>query len=276
MEDLNDIRTNLALIDQKLDIMNTELKNSMEKTNNRLDKINRHLHRDITDSILSTDKRYSKSEDIFPQQDMLNRIVEQTTELLMPYVNYIDIIGIGNHELTVLRKYNYDIIRDVLYRLNQNRKKELIPIYHGGYARWVRFIFNHNSESVNTPRTSKFDIYMHHGIGGSAPVTKGMIDLSRLSGVVVDLIVISHKHRQVFNQDKIMSISDKGDHVDVRNRMKIITGCFKQNINLYDINSEGMQVDYGEQKFYNAEETGGQFLNIKIKDRQLKARILTG
>ena len=54
--------------------------------------------------------------------------------------------------------------------------------------------------------------WLHHGAGGSAPVTKGMIDRARIyDTITADVYVIGHKHTSVHAQTKHEYLDNRGN-----------------------------------------------------------------
>ena len=93
--------------------------------------------------------------------------------------------------------------------LNADKKSN---IQVGNYANFIRFVW----KRIDNKQVLKYDIYAHHGAGANAPVTKGMLDFSRIArGVNADLIWIGHKHNSLIDaSDPIVYIDNNGDLLD--------------------------------------------------------------
>jgi len=246
------------------------------------------MNGDIMSMILPQDlKRYTSGKDQVTGTDSLvNVIVGKVFELLKPYVEYIDEIGCGNHETAVLKYHSQDATLMLIGRLNGIRKNPL-PIRHGGFSGWIRLLFRRNSNGKSS-EVRRYDIFRDHGKGGSAEVTKGMIDLQRLQGKTADLIWISHKHTVISTQLERNEGISSSNKLYSRMRRGLVTGCYKRPLKTYegkvvrigdeeqpyDINTHGYILDYGEQKMRVTEGIGGAFLELKIgKNKTIESSI---
>ena len=70
-----------------------------------------YINGDIFDFILPGDrKRYTRGSDESDVDDILGKIIRQGVEILAPFVNHIDLIGMGNHETAVLKIHHLDAV----------------------------------------------------------------------------------------------------------------------------------------------------------------------
>lgn len=155
--------------------------------------------------------------------------------LTMPQSNFVvrrkgRIMITGNCE-AVIKHNGLDLLQMLTALLNAGEKHQ---IKYGNYANFIRINWlNNNKRSV-----LHYDIFAHHGAGGSAPVTKGMIDFSRLSkGVNADLIWTGHKHNSIVDySDPIMYIDSFGN-VILKNRQLIQTPSYQKGRTIdYNVN----------------------------------------
>lgn len=156
---------------------------------------------DNSDYIYPKDPRYTGSRDRKGSVTAkLNMDVEYQYEFFRPYVDEIDVMGVGNHETTIAKHNAYDVMRGVLALLNRDRDKNLPPIYQGAYQGYQ--VYNMRGGGGSGRR---FTMFRHHLKGGSAPVTKGMIDLSRLSDGCddADLYWGGHKHTAISDNGRV-------------------------------------------------------------------------
>lgn len=167
-----------------------KLKKDLEQSCNENRRI--LINGDLVETILPTDKkRFTPSKSMSLRDDALNEITEYAVNFLKPYADYIDMIGTGNHEQSVIKYNSFDIIGAICVLLNRERSRSLDPIHRAGYQGYAQYRINDG----NNRTTSSFTIYHHHGIGGSSPVTKGMIDFNRIIySHDADLWWIGHKH----------------------------------------------------------------------------------
>lgn len=110
-------------------------------------------------------------------EEYLDAVLEDAISLLRPFKRCIAAIAAGNHELTVLRHAATNMVK----RLCKELDAAALP-----YRGWVMLTSCSKSHSL---------YYAHGGGSGSAPVTKGVIDVNRqLAFVDADLIWNGHTH----------------------------------------------------------------------------------
>jgi predicted phosphodiesterase len=233
------------------------------------------INGDTVSVILKNDKkRYMKSVDKYRNDNALNEITEEAIEFLKPYVNYIDVIGVGNHEVSIMKYHDYDIIRQVVMSLNKMRDKNLEPIRQGGYQGFIRLNFWHDGKSEKSAKRY-YDIFYNHGQGGQAEITKGMIDIARREYIDADLIWLGHKHKFIQDNDMPLIWLDREGRIRTKHRRGLITGSFKSDLRAYDIEEEGYKSSFGLEKMRTLESKGAAFLKINISGGNLKSRIIT-
>lgn len=140
------------------------------------------------------DRRASK-DDLRPEHwggNYFDKIVNWMFEQLRPYAHNILLISYGNHETSILKHHETDLIDRVVTLLNFNTGSD---IQIGAYACWINF-FVHEP----TRRTSKVSskMYIFHGAGGGGPVTKGVIQNQRLDAMIsnADITLCGHVHEK--------------------------------------------------------------------------------
>ena len=217
------------------------------------------INGDAISGIFKGDKRFTQSADKYSRDDAINMMIDETTEVLIPYVNLIDVIGIGNHETALIKHHSTDIVREVVKDLNRIRDKKLAPIVHGGYCGFIVLRFCYSN------RKYSYTIYRHHGKGTNAPVTKGMIDFSRIWMYDADLIWLAHKHTRFQTELGRIIYPNIKDSISERLRMGVVTGAYLKNVNQYDIKKEGYQMNYGEEGLFGTQALGGWFLRLKYR-----------
>jgi hypothetical protein len=221
-----------------------------------------YINGDVISGIVKTDlKRHAPSGDKHADRDdAIDRIIDEGYEKLKPYVNNIDLIGCGNHELSLLKYHHTEPTRRMIALLNQSRSKELPAIKHGGYTGFIRISLLY---AKGRSRQS-YDIFYNHGQGGSAPVTKGAIDLNRYQYAVADLIWLGHKHQRMLQNLDALYLLNGQSNLIIQNRFGLITGCYLKQAKEYDIESTGFQMDYGEEKMRTPQAVGGAMLTLRM------------
>ena len=114
-----------------------------------------------------------------------NSIVDHAAEDYAPYADNWLMFGKGNHETAVANKANLCLLSMLTKELNSARHN----IFVGGYAGWVRLLFTFNG----TKRQS-YRLKYHHGSGGSAPVTRGVIQTNRQAVFLPDADIVWNGH----------------------------------------------------------------------------------
>ena len=119
----------------------------------------------------------------------IDAAIDMAYEFLKPYAHLIEFIGIGNHEAHVSKRHHIDVMSILLYRLNQLPNINIKP---GGWCGYWHICIGRGTKK------SSWTQYRHHGAGGAAPVTKGIIDFQRMLAWLgdVDAIWIGHKHNK--------------------------------------------------------------------------------
>jgi hypothetical protein len=228
------------------------------------------INGDVSSQILNKDvKRWSKSQDKDLRDDKLNQIVYQAFDLLVPYVDLIDVIGLGNHEVSTIKHNSFDAVNMLIRLLNERRKKLLPPIRHGGYEGVLRLVY-----TIHGGHGRKFDIFYNHGQGGSSEVTLGTIDLDRYcKWVGLDVIWLGHKHKRVVAElPPLMTVSSKNKLL-FRRRYGVITGCYEQIFDVYDIEKSGYKISFSEERQRIPQTQHGVFLRQTIGD-EIQTRVL--
>ena len=177
---------------------------------------------DLFDGIIRTDHKRAVNSLLESGDNQLNIKLNRVYELLKPYQKQILFIGRGNHEESLLKYNGFDILEELVRILNMGQSHQIVL---GNYANFIRFSFKNKSGKG----VAHYDIYQNHGMGGSAPVTKGMIDFNRIAkGVNADLIWIGHKHQAIIDaSDPIMYINKTGEIV-LKNRQCIMTPSYQK------------------------------------------------
>jgi predicted phosphodiesterase len=114
----------------------------------------------------------------------LDLIVEDVVEQLLPYRENIVAIGDGNHETSVRRKLETDLIGRTCRELRVPRL---------GYSGFVRFMTQRNGGGRHS-----FFMYYHHGHGSGGASSQGASKIETRAATYpdADLIVTGHIHNR--------------------------------------------------------------------------------
>lgn len=130
-------------------------------------------------------------DDIRPEDvhaNYLDRIVEHAAEFLAPYASQFVLFGYGNHETSILDRHNISLLDRLVTIMNQQGGDVRV----GGFGGWVRFMAKIRGDGGESIKLR----YFHGAGGGSAPVTRGVIDTSRQAVYLdgVDIVCNGHNH----------------------------------------------------------------------------------
>jgi hypothetical protein len=187
---------------------------------------------DLFDAIIHTDKkRYTPSVGEGKKDAEINVKIEKVVDLLKPYVDNILFVGRGNHEESILKYSGVDILDLTVKELNHFKKNG--EIQKGNYQNFIRFSFTDCRGKIS----ASYDIFQHHGAGGSSPVTKGALDFNKLlHGTNAELVWIGHKHNSnIVYSDPIMSVDMYGE-VKMKNRQAVMTPSYQKGRQIDDHN----------------------------------------
>jgi hypothetical protein len=227
---------------------------------------------DVFDAIMPTDrKRYSRSGDKMEQDAQINERVDFIAEKLKPYADFIDYLGYGNHEVTVIKYNNVDPMAMLQRELNKSRSPKLYPIQRGGYCGFIYLHFHRNGD-----RVKRQIIYRTHGVGGNAPVTKGIISLNRLYGTYdSDIYWIGHSHTSVIDPASqwAIGVSPQGN-LYRKNKIGIITPGYQRNFDEEEYgDSNYYKLDFPQERFLAPTGIGYGRLEVEICGDDIRSKV---
>lgn len=231
------------------------------------------INGDVFDLILPSDHKRFKADVLHPRMlgrtNIVNEAIKWATELFTPVVDLIDGIGCGNHETALEKHHSYDPILALIYELEKVRKAEGI-IHHLGYTGFIDYRYRYKSRTQRAKTNSnskRFVPYYHHGAGGSAPVTKGMIDFNRKDvWVVADAIWFGHKHNRLMDHIYRMSCPESGDQPRMHDVRHIMTGAYFDTYkgqSQQSIRKHGRRANYAADAGFAPQGKGGSRVEIR-------------
>lgn len=116
----------------------------------------------------------------------------------------------------------------VLYELEKISKQRDPDhvIHYGGYTGFVDYRLKYSSSDKNGG-SYRWILYYHHGSGGAAPVTRGIIDFNRKDVFIdSDMIWMGHKHQKMSIVVEKLRCPFKGEDVEVREVHHVMTGAY--------------------------------------------------
>lgn len=99
------------------------------------------------------------------RNDKVKAIEDYACEILDPIADKIDVVLMGNHEKNLMHRHHATPLQTISERLN---------LRYAGYMGFMTYWFDDGNKHAAESRG-----YVHHGAGAGAPMTKGMLDLTR-------------------------------------------------------------------------------------------------
>lgn len=208
---------------------------------------------DLFDAILLKDQKRAVPHLIENTDAQLNKKLEDIYNFLKPYQKQILFMGRGNHEESIIKYNGLDVLQMLATMLNMGQEHKILV---GNYANFLRFTFKKPADR----KELHYDIFQHHGTGGNAPITKGIIDWNRIGkSVNTDLIWTGHRHNALIDaSDPVLTVEPNGE-ILLKNRQCIQTPSYQKGKGLGD------NVSFGERFYTNSALAGFGELNLKYQ-----------
>lgn len=217
------------------------------------------INGDVFDAITTKDPRfYIEHIDrrLRNTSDILGKSLDLAENIIKKYAKNIDLIGIGNHEKTIINKYNFDITRSLVYLLRKYNPE----IQYGGYAGIISYKLGNKS----------LNILYHHGWGGQIK-SRGLSCFDHLASLFenIDVFWLGHLHTQTIVPFKKIKVID--NHLQERQGYFIRSGSYFNNlkINKNKILTCNPLPSYSIVTGMNFSFSGCVVLNIKLDKNQI-------
>jgi len=180
------------------------------------------------------DRRGAKSAVLeeFNESDYLNQLVEQATEWFQPYAPNWLLMGTGNHETAIVRHNEFNLTKQLVWNLN----REGGDIHLGNYTNYIQFKFKARGDRTYLPT---YRVWYHHGYGGSAPRSKGVlaVDLRAAEHPDADLLIAGHTH-QTWMVPKVRNRVTAAGRIYQQRQMHVQVPSYKGGIALDGFEAE--------------------------------------
>jgi hypothetical protein len=124
--------------------------------------------------------------------DYFDSLIETASNFFAPYAHNFFLIGMGNHEASIVDRHETNLIERLVAVLNNKTKSK---IFSGGFSGWIIFTFmRHDNKQCGS-----IVLHYDHGYGGGGPVTADMIQHQRRSVYLPDADIILSGH--CFSED---------------------------------------------------------------------------
>lgn len=189
----------------------------------------------------------------------LNRLIDVGYERYARFAPLWLHMSPGNHETAVAKHNDFDLTQQLYARL-----KPTAPMLNlGRYAGYIRFHLYYLKREIGSVM-----IAYHHGFGGSAPVTRGVIQTNRMaiSYPDADIVWSGHTHTEFY-----LSIA--------RQRIDHQNGLYRDE--QYHIRSPGYKEDtssgsgWAVEKGFMPQSLGAWWLRLGTRAQRLPGRVRT-
>ena len=130
---------------------------------------------------------------------------------------------------SVMKHHSIDVVKLLVYELRKAKSDKDHIVHYGGYGGFIDYRF-HCGKRADRPNggnhSQRFVIYYHHGVGGSAPITGGMIDFARAGWAIADVIWFGHKHRRLSTAIQTVGCPLTGDDPSIKEVRNVQTGAY--------------------------------------------------
>ena len=187
------------------------------------------------------DPRGNKS-DIRPEHNSINyldSIIQTAVEFFSPYAHLLTVVGYGNHETSILKRHETDVLQRFVDLLNL---KNHTNVYTGGYGGRLVVRLPQRIGNLVT-----FNGKYFHGSGGGGVVTRGEINLTRALEMYedFDFFIMGHVHENKatnISRETMSHHPSYGYKVTHRQMHLAITGTYKEE---YKDGAQGWHIERG-------------------------------
>ena len=261
------------------DLAYHKLKGELQEAKERGDRI--LVNGDVFDAILPGDRKRFVADVLHPRligrRDIMTAAIDMAVELLGPVVEHIDMLGVGNHDTAVEKYHSFDPVNALIDKLHGCLpRKSKHKISYGGYGGFVRYSVGIDDKHKHS---RNLVIGYHHGHGGAAPVTKGMIDFNRLqTWMDADVYWIGHKHNKWAAESVRVYCPHRNDSVKpvLKQVRQIHTGSYYQTYHgqsQASVRQNGRRASYASDAAMAPQGMGGIRLVCSYRDHELRTRV---
>jgi len=189
----------------------------------------------------------------------LDDLVGTGIEWFLPYKDNIRLVGYGNHETSILKNCETDILGRWVEGLNAYGA----DIVLGGYGGWIVWSFRMDSGNGMAYKMKYF-----HGSGGGGPVTKGVIQNQRAMASVhgADCYWSGHVHESYTMTHVVESLSGNNRPV-LKEVLHVRTPTYKEE---YGDGTKGWHVMRGAPP----KPLGCYVLDLELRTKKIRARAM--
>jgi len=144
---------------------------------------------DLMQGMYDPRRSYSGLRPEYKSITYLDDVINDAVEFLMPYKEVLAMVGRGNHETNIEKRLSTSPIDRLVGGLGGE-------VMAAPYSGWVQLVYN-RSPGRTGGRYMRM-MHFHHGYGGNAPRSKGVlnVDLDQKEWPDADVIVSGHTHQK--------------------------------------------------------------------------------
>jgi hypothetical protein len=177
----------------------------------------------------------------------LDDVIEDSAKYLQEYKHQIVFIGRGNHETNIEKRLHTSPLDRLAAIHNQNGGNIVV----GGYSGWLMCHIKSGDSSK-----AMSAVHFHHGYGGNAPRSKGVlgVDIDQMQFPDASVIVRGHTHQKWHVPVVVDRISERGNAYQQRVH-HLRTGSYKMLGDRF--------AGWAVEKNFNTPTLGGWWLTAK-------------
>ena len=214
---------------------------------------------DLLDVMATFGDKRMQREDIDPQfivkgRSYLDLICEYAIEFLKPYAKNILVISKGNHESTIEKFHNSDPLYRIVGTLNQLCSTN---IQLGGYKGYIYFHYYRGKDGKSS--VVRKAMHYHHGFGGDAKRSKGMLDvqIEVMKYPDAQYLVRGHTHQKWYDPSTTVERLNQKDQMYTQSTKYLQLGSYKNGAT----STDGWEV----QKNFAPTKMGGWWLEHHLR-----------
>ena len=175
---------------------------------------------DLMQGMYDPRRSYSSLRPEYKSITYLDDVINDAVEFLEPYKEALAMVGRGNHETNIEKRLSTSPIDRLVGALGGG-------IMAGPYSGWVQLVYSRNAN--NHGGRHQRMLHFHHGYGGNAPRSKGVlnVDLDQKEWPDADVIVSGHTHQKWHVPMSVERITDRlNTYEDTVHHLKL--GSYKK------------------------------------------------
>lgn len=175
---------------------------------------------DLMQGMYDPRRSYSSLRPEYKSITYLDDVINDAVEFLDPYKEVLALVGRGNHETNIEKRLSTSPIDRLVGALGGG-------IMAGPYSGWVQLVYSRNAN--NHGGRHQRMLHFHHGYGGNAPRSKGVlnVDLDQKEWPDADVIVSGHTHQKWHVPMSVERITDRlNTYEDTVHHLKL--GSYKK------------------------------------------------